>query len=160
MTTTENSQIHVKSYFASTVPDAIEVARDELGADALFSQQPPRPAREALHLGAVEVVFGVYSEKRPVEPPPTASAASPATSMDDLRRKMDEIRGMLTRSAAPPSSRNRVRLVEQVLRSRCKGPAFWLNGKPIFLRGISMHEEAPFRRGTRLQPGGRLSWAG
>lgn len=110
MTTTENSHIHVKSYFASNIPDAIEVARGELGADALFLNSRPAPP-EALHLGAVEVVFGVYAEKRPAEPPPAASA----TSMDDLRQKMDEIRGLLIRSTATPSSRNRARLVEQVL---------------------------------------------
>jgi len=110
MTTTENSHIHVKSYFASTVPDAIEVARDELGADALFLNSRPAPP-EALHLGAVEVVFGVYVEKRPADPPSAASA----TSMDDLRQKMEEIRSLLIRSTATPSSRNRARLVEQVL---------------------------------------------
>lgn len=110
MTTTENSHIRVKSYFASNVPDAIEVARDELGADALFLNSRPAPP-EALHLGAVEVVFGVYAEKRSAEPPPAASA----TSMDDLRLKMEEIRSLLIRSTATPSSRNRARLVEQVL---------------------------------------------
>jgi flagellar biosynthesis protein FlhF len=110
MTTTENSHIHVKSYFASNVPDAIEVARDELGADALFLNSRPAPP-EALHLGAVEVVFGVYAEKRLAEPSPAASA----TSMDELRQRMDEIRSLLIRSTATPSSRNRARLVEQVL---------------------------------------------
>src|SRR5580693_5563997 len=110
MTTTENSHIHVKSYFASNVPDAIEVARDELGADALFLNSRPAPP-EALHLGAVEVVFGVYAEKRLAEPSPAASAAS----MDELRQRMDEIRSLLIRSTATPSSRNRARLVEQVL---------------------------------------------
>jgi len=110
MTTTEHPHIHIKSYFASTVPDAIEVARNELGADALFLNSRPAPP-EALHMGAVEVVFGVYAEKRPAEPPP----AAPATSVDDLRQKMDEIRSLLIRSAAVPSSRNRAWLVEQVL---------------------------------------------
>jgi flagellar biosynthesis protein FlhF len=109
MMTAEQSQIHVKSYFASTVPDAIEVARDELGADALFLNSRPAPP-EALHLGAVEVVFGVYADKRPTEPRPTG----PEKGVEDLRQKMDEIRSLLIRSAAP-SSRSRVRLVEQVL---------------------------------------------
>ena len=112
-TTAEQSQIHVKSYFASNVPDAIEVARDELGADALFLNSRPAPP-EALHLGAVEVVFGVYANKRPAAPAPAASATSTA-SVDDLRQQMSEIRSMLARTAAPPASRNRVRLVEQVL---------------------------------------------
>jgi flagellar biosynthesis protein FlhF len=118
MTTTNQSQIHVKSYFASNVPDAIEVAREELGADALFLNSRPAPP-EALHLGAVEVVFGVYADKHPAEPPAAASAAPSAapssTSMEDLRQKIDEIRSLLIRPAAAPSSRNRVRLVEQAL---------------------------------------------
>jgi flagellar biosynthesis protein FlhF len=118
MTPTEQSQIHVKSYFASTVPDAIEVARDELGADALFLNSRPAPP-EALHLGAVEVVFGVYGEKRAAEPTPAAST----TNVDDLRHKMDEIRGLLIRSAAAPSSRHRPRLVEQVLMDAGLTPA-------------------------------------
>jgi flagellar biosynthesis protein FlhF len=118
MTTTENSHIHVKSYFASTIPDAIEVARDELGADALFLNSRPAPP-EALHLGAVEVVFGVYAGKRPTEPPQATSA----TSMDDLRLKMEEIRSLLIRSTGTPSSRNRARLVEQVLLDAGLAPA-------------------------------------
>ena len=32
------------------------------------------------------------------------------------------------------------------------GDTIFLNGKPIFLRGISMHEEAPFRGGRGLTP--------
>ncbi|HEY3825671.1 MAG TPA: hypothetical protein VGL82_14000 [Bryobacteraceae bacterium] len=106
----EQSHIHVKSYFASNVPDAIEVAREELGSDALFLNSRPSPP-EALHLGSVEVVFGVYPEKRASEPPPSAVSA---TSVDDLRYKVDEIRSLLIRSAAP-SSGKRIRLVEQAL---------------------------------------------
>src|SRR5579863_1896597 len=33
-----------------------------------------------------------------------------------------------------------------------RGPQILLNGKPIFLRGISMHEEAPFRGGRAFSP--------
>jgi beta-glucuronidase len=33
-----------------------------------------------------------------------------------------------------------------------QGPNILLNGKPIFLRGISMHEEAPFREGRAFSP--------
>ncbi|HEX4136693.1 MAG TPA: hypothetical protein VHY84_18930 [Bryobacteraceae bacterium] len=107
----EQSHIHVKSYFASNVPDAIEVAREELGSDALFLNSRPAPP-EAHHLGSVEVVFGVYPEKRAPEPPPSAVSA---TSVDDLRYKVDEIRSLLIRSASAPSSAKRIRLVEQAL---------------------------------------------
>src|SRR3984893_5441378 len=33
-----------------------------------------------------------------------------------------------------------------------QGPNILLNGKPIFLRGVSMHEEAPFREGRAFSP--------
>jgi flagellar biosynthesis GTPase FlhF len=110
MTPAELSHIHVKSYFASNIPDAIETARHELGADALFLNSRPSPP-EALHLGAFEVVFGVQAEPRPVDPLPVA----PIAGVDDLRRTMDEIRTLLIRSSAIPSARDRSRLVEQVL---------------------------------------------
>ena len=107
---TSNEYIHVKSYFATNIPDAIEMARKELGADALLLNSRKAPP-EARHLGAVEVVFGVHAEPRDVEPPPPASPAS----SDDLRRTMDEIRSLLIRSSATPSSRDRSQLVEQAL---------------------------------------------
>ena len=33
-----------------------------------------------------------------------------------------------------------------------QGAKILLNGKPIFLRGVSMHEEAPFREGRAFSP--------
>ncbi len=117
MPRTDQSHIHVKSYFASNIPDAIEVARAELGPDALLLNSRPAPP-EARHLGAVEVVFGVAAEERPVERPaerPAAgTAAAPGSEVDDLRQKMDEIRSLLMRSVTPAPA-TRVRLVEQVL---------------------------------------------
>ena len=110
--------IRVKSYFASTIPDAIEVARNELGADALFLNSRPSPP-EALHLGVYEVVFGVHGEQRSAEPP----SAAGATGVEDLRRTMDEIRTLLVRSSAIPSSRDRSRLVEQALLEAGLAPA-------------------------------------
>lgn len=43
-----------------------------------------------------------------------------------------------------------------------KGKEIWLNGKKVFLRGISIHEEAPFRQGrasTKEDAVTLLSWA-
>ncbi|HEX4276085.1 MAG TPA: hypothetical protein VHZ74_12060 [Bryobacteraceae bacterium] len=110
MNTTDQAHIHVKSYFASSIPDAIEVARNELGVDALFLNSKAAPP-EARHLGAVEVVFGVYGEKRQAESP----VAAPVTSIEDLRQKMEEIRNLVIRSGTASSSRGSARLVEQVL---------------------------------------------
>jgi flagellar biosynthesis protein FlhF len=140
----------VKSYFASNIPDAIEVARAELGADALFLNSRPAPP-EALHLGAVEVVFGVYSEKRSAEPPPAPSA----TSMDDLRQKMDEIRSLLIRSAATPSSRNRARLVEQVLLDAGLAPAIAAEIEASVTIRLNRRPVPEISRTRKLQPRAR-----
>ena len=53
--------LYVKSFFAASVPAAMEQARRELGADALLlnSRQAPPEAR---HLGDYEVVFGTWPE--------------------------------------------------------------------------------------------------
>jgi flagellar biosynthesis protein FlhF len=109
MTPTGHAHIHVKSYFAANIPDAIEVARSELGADALLLNSRRAPP-EARHLGAVEVVFGVDTAGRPAEPAP----AEHATGLDDLQRSMDEIRTLI-RSVATPSSHNRPHPIEQIL---------------------------------------------
>jgi flagellar biosynthesis protein FlhF len=150
MSPTELSHIHVKSYFASNIPDAIETARQELGADALFLNSRPSPP-EALHLGAFEVVFGVHAEKRPAETPPAVRA----TNVDDLRQTMDEIRNLLIRSSAIPSSRDRPRLVERVLLDAGLAPAIAaqieesvttrLNRRPVLeiSRARKIHEWEP-----------------
>ncbi len=50
----------LKSYFSGTVEAAMELARKELGEDALLvNARPATP--ETRHLGAYEVVFGVTS---------------------------------------------------------------------------------------------------
>jgi flagellar biosynthesis protein FlhF len=112
MTTTVQPQIRVKSYFATCVTDAMDMARKELGPDALWLDSRPAPP-EARHLGPLEVVFGESAESTKKEPP-----ASPVASaeIDDLRKKMDEIRNLLVRTTSTtPYGGTRARLVEQVL---------------------------------------------
>jgi flagellar biosynthesis protein FlhF len=61
----------LKSYFSGTVEAAMELARKELGDDALLvNARPATP--ETRKLGAFEVVFGV------LPPPPPAAADPPA----------------------------------------------------------------------------------
>lgn len=48
--------MQTKTYFANNVPSALEVARQELGADALLVTSRPTPAH-ARHFGKVEVTF-------------------------------------------------------------------------------------------------------
>ena len=119
MATSPNSQqLHIKSYFARSVQDAIEHARGEMGADALLLNSRPAPP-EARYLGEYEVVFGTYPEQRPAPaavaaatpsvPAPMPAAAMPVASsvganadVEDLRRSINELRTLLTRPAPVP----------------------------------------------------------
>jgi flagellar biosynthesis protein FlhF len=105
MATTTQPGIRVKSYFAASVPDAIELARKELGPNALLLNSRRAPP-EARHLGPIEVTFGDNSGGSDVEPklPPTPAPGG----MDDLRMRMDELRNLLIRTgvgAAQPGTR-------------------------------------------------------
>jgi flagellar biosynthesis protein FlhF len=79
-TVERNSQLYVKSFFAASIPDAMEQARRELGLDALLLNSREAPA-EARHLGHYEVVFGAWPKQAP-EPEPEAAArtAPPQTT--------------------------------------------------------------------------------
>jgi flagellar biosynthesis protein FlhF len=82
-----NSRLHVKSYFASSIADAMEQARVELGPEALLLNSREAPP-EARHLGSCEVVFGVRSRPAAsIDTPP-----EPAIQADELRKFMGEIR--------------------------------------------------------------------
>jgi flagellar biosynthesis protein FlhF len=111
---TTQPQIRVKSYFATSVPDAIELARKELGPDALLLSSRRAPP-EARHLGPIEVVFGDNSEVRTPEPEPAAPPVQ-APGIDELRQKMEEIRSLLIRAGMPtPQAEGRRRHVEEAL---------------------------------------------
>jgi flagellar biosynthesis protein FlhF len=109
MASTTQSHIRLKSYFTTSVPDAIDLARREIGPDALLlsSRQAPPEAR---HLGPIEVVFGDDSEMRNADPGPPVAVGG------GLRQKVDNIcnrvAGTVVEGARPDARR---RLVEQVL---------------------------------------------
>src|ERR1700722_1007191 len=56
--------MQTKIYFASSVPAAFDVARQELGADALFVRSVPAPTH-LRHFGRFEVTFGWDSAPAP-----------------------------------------------------------------------------------------------
>lgn len=92
----KNSRLFVKSYFTHSIAEAIELAGAELGPDALLMNTRPAP-EDSGHPGEYEVVFGC---------PPVASnaGASPAPVADpvaDLRKRMEEIREMVSRIGSP-----------------------------------------------------------
>ena len=93
MSTTEKaSQLYVKSFFAASVPDAMEQARRELGADALLMNSREAPP-EARHLGEYEVVFGAWPDTAAPTPIPTA----PVSRIEELHHRIHEIRQMIGR---------------------------------------------------------------
>ena len=86
-------KLFVKSFFASSMEEAIEQAHAEMGPDALLlnSREAPPEARQQ---GAYEVVFGT-------RPPSQALALCPADTVVDLRKRMEELREMVSRIGAP-----------------------------------------------------------
>jgi len=82
-------KLFVKSFFASSMEEAMEQAHAEMGPDALLlnSREAPPEARQQ---GAYEVVFGSRPTSQPL-------ALCPADSVDDLRRRMEELRDMVSR---------------------------------------------------------------
>ena len=89
----KNTRLFVKSYFTHSIAEAIELAVAELGPDALLLNTRPAPP-ESGHPGQYEVVFGCQ--------PATSGggSAAPASAQDpvaDLRKRMDEIRDMVSR---------------------------------------------------------------
>jgi len=72
--------------------EAIEQAHAEMGPDALLLNSREAPP-EARQLGAYEVVFGSRPQSQ-------ALALCPADSVEDLRKRMDELRDMVSRIGA------------------------------------------------------------
>jgi len=92
MPSNEKTALYVKSFFAASVPHAMEQARREMGADALLLNSRESPP-EARHLGEYEVVFGGWPE--PAAPVPAAKAA--LSRNDELTQRIHEIRQMIAR---------------------------------------------------------------
>jgi flagellar biosynthesis protein FlhF len=88
----QTRSLHVKSFFAASVAEAMQEARKELGPDALLLRTREAPI-EARQLGAFEVVFGNYA--RPSAPLQSAPAPD---GVEDIRQR---IHAMLDRFALP-----------------------------------------------------------
>ena len=81
----------LKSYFSGTVEAAMELARKELGEDALLVNARPA-APEARHMGAYEVVFGATDGPRRT-PAPADHAAQDTVRRDlaDMKREIERL---------------------------------------------------------------------
>jgi flagellar biosynthesis protein FlhF len=105
----------IKSYFSRTVEDAMAMASQELGPEAMLVNSRKAPP-EARHLGEYEVVFanglpaGEAAENAS-EPPAAVSSPSPRPPVNDqlsrdvadLKRELEGMRRTLTRSVLPPA---------------------------------------------------------
>jgi len=103
--------MRIKSYYSRTVEDAIALARQELGADAMLVQSR-RTMAETQHLGEYEVVFvtdapGQADAAEPAysENAPPAGADRLSTDFSDLKRELEAMRRALTRTAYAPFER-------------------------------------------------------
>lgn len=89
--------MRIKSYYAQTIPEAMERARMELGEDAMIIASN-RTSGDTQRLGTYEVVFGVVdqgsaAEKPGLPPKPAAPApAQPSAGLERLKERMEDLR--------------------------------------------------------------------
>ncbi len=105
MTEQPTSSMKIKSYFASSVEQAIQEARQELGNDAMLITSR-RSSPEARDLGAYEVVFGLNAPSARPRPAAAARPADLSSELQNLRTQLQEIKSALqgSRGAETPSS--------------------------------------------------------
>ena len=84
----------IKSYFASSVEQAIQEARQELGTDAMLITSR-RSSPEARSLGAYEVVFGLHRARRPPAPRASRLPRTLSSELQNLRAQLQEIKSTL-----------------------------------------------------------------
>ena len=96
----KSTQMKIKSYFAPSVEQAMQKAREDLGADAVLitSRQAPPDTR---HLGAYEVVFGLMPQD--VQPAGAQALPSLNSELQTLRAQLDDIKGALRLNGARPA---------------------------------------------------------
>ncbi|HWE49125.1 MAG TPA: hypothetical protein VG273_05030 [Bryobacteraceae bacterium] len=116
--------MQTKTYFANNVPAALEVARQELGEDALLVNSKPAPAH-ARSFGRLEVTFAF-------DPPVERSAPIvPAAMVMPRRTELDELR-------------------EQIATLGASLEAAGLPGVRVPVRGFDSGEEKGARRDGRV----------
>lgn len=85
--------MRMKSYFAPSVQDAMELARQEMGPEALLVNSRKAPP-EAKGLGEYEVVFAVLPEE-PAAPTAEAGPAAADPVMGELARLRNQVQDMV-----------------------------------------------------------------
>lgn len=102
-----SASMKIKSFFSSSVEQAIQEARQELGPDAMLITSR-RSAPEARSLGAYEVVFGLQtaaaprpSTRRSTQPGAAAPRADLSSELQNLRAQLQEIKSTLQGPHSP-----------------------------------------------------------
>jgi flagellar biosynthesis protein FlhF len=100
----------IKSYFAQTVEEAMARASQEMGPEAMLVNSR-RASVEARHLGEYEVTFATGAPEAAAPAPDTVPEPAPAADrlsreVSGLKRELEGMRRMLTRSAFAPSQWN------------------------------------------------------
>lgn len=90
--------MRIKSFFAGSVEQAIQEARQELGPDAMLITSR-RATPEARSLGAYEVVFGLQAQG--ARPRAAAPAADLSSELQNLRAQLQEIKSTLQGARLP-----------------------------------------------------------
>src|SRR5580700_1151122 len=85
------ASMKIKSYFAGSVEQAIQKARQELGTEAMLITSR-RAAAEARHLGAYEVVFGAHDVEESASRPPSKDLSA---ELQVLRAQLEDIKRVL-----------------------------------------------------------------
>src|SRR5579862_6446141 len=108
----EAPSMKIKSYFSHTVEDAMAMASQELGAEAMLMNSRKAPP-ETRHLGEYEVVFaadlktGETASPEPAGAPPAAAQAASGDRLSrevaELKKELEGMRRALTRSAFAPN---------------------------------------------------------
>ena len=105
--------MRIKSYYAQAVEDAMAMARQELGPDAMLVNTRKAPL-EARHLGDYEVVFATDLPPGPEEETGSADAAASVSAaslhgdrfaheLADLKRELEGMRRTLQHTALAPA---------------------------------------------------------
>lgn len=89
--------MQTKAYFASSVPAALEVARQELGENALLVGSRPAPM-EAQRFGRLEVTFAWDPSKQASSEQTMQEHRQPANEMDEIRQQLSALRRAVGRS--------------------------------------------------------------
>jgi flagellar biosynthesis protein FlhF len=102
--------MRLKSYFAATVEAALNLARQELGPEAMLVDSR-RTGPDSRHLGDYEVVCAVFPETTPANAPalpaaprnPAPAAPYRAQSIDKLSQEVSELKRYMERMATTMS---------------------------------------------------------